>query len=200
MPRRSRMQAADVLESILLIEPALDDAWILGGRRLDRPGRRFGRGFALRARLRRRRVGTARRRFARLRFGIARLELRDARRSRVAGRDCAGRAVCRRRAGIRPWRIWRSFAVGDELIITRSAGTRRGIGRQTAGPMRPMVGHVAGKRTARAQHGGQAKQCANGAEPSGDHSRCRIAAPARRMHRARLIILSNCVPDRLAGY
>ena len=202
MPRQSRMRVPDVLETILLVEPAFDDAWILGGRRLDRLGRHFGRGLVLGARLRR--MGTARLRFARLRFAVARLELRSGRRGCAAGRDRTSRAVCRRcagsGAGFRPWRIRSGFAVSDELIVARCARTRRCIRRQTASPMRPIVGHVAGQWTARAKHGGKTKQCAHGAEPFDNHSGRRVVGPARRMHRARFIILSNCVPDRLAGH
>jgi hypothetical protein len=190
----SRDQNAILREA--LVEPALDDAWVLGGRGLDRLGRRCGLRFTLRARLGRWRRNPAD-------FAIARLELWGCGRG-TAGWNRAGRIALRCRAG-RIAGFWRlsilgRFAVSDKVVIAWRAGPRRDVGGQTPSPMRHMIGHKAGKRSARAEHCGKAKQSAGGAKPFDDHSGRRVVGPARRMNRALLIILSNCSPDYLAGH
>jgi hypothetical protein len=186
-----------------LVEPALDDAWIFGGRRLNRFGRRSGWRLPLRARLCRRR-----RNAADLDFAAARLELRragrgGAGRSRAAGAAFRCRAGCV--AGFGRLSILSRFAVSDELVVTRRAGPWRSVCGQTAGPMRHMIGHKAGKWSARTEHCVEAKQSAQNAKPFGptpcdDHNGRRVIGPARRMNRALLIVLSNFSPDYLAGH
>ncbi len=203
MPPSRDDDAAQSAET--LIEAALDDALIFSRGRLRRLVRRRRLRRPLRARLRRHRSG-----MATLRFGtvglfawglrISRLELRLVRCRSIARWDRPGRGGCgcgvrggagrRRRSGLR------RLPMGNEIIIAGGPGPGRRIGRQAAGPMRDVIGHKAGKRRARAKHCGEAKPYACRTEALYNHWGRRAVEPARRMHRALLIIPS----DREAGH
>jgi hypothetical protein len=183
-----------------LIKPAPYDARIFGGRIFDRLGR-CGR-FALLRGSGRRRSGLhpadlnfavlAARRFAALRFA----------RRRTRGYNCgSGRWRCAgrrsvRSVGRRRCRILRGLTMRNEFIIARRSRPRRRIGRQPTGPMRPVIGDIAGKRTTGAERCAKPQHNAWGNEPFDNHDGRRVVGPARRVHRAPLTILS----DRVAGH
>lgn len=83
-----------------------------------------------------------------------------------------------RGSGIR--RILVGLAVGDEFRVAWRAGARRGIGGQSARPMRPMIGDIAAticQTQSKTEHDRRHE------EPLVDHVRCRILGLARSLHR-----------------
>jgi hypothetical protein len=168
-----------------LVEPALHDAGILGGRIFN--GLSW-RGFY-------RLLLNARR--CRGELGPADLNLAARPFSRRRARDCSvgGRRCGRGGAGSGRGRILCRLAVSDEIVIAWSSGPRRHVGRQAAGPMRHMIRHVAGEWTARAERRAEPQQRPCGNEPFDNHRTRQAVGPARRMYRAPLTILS----DRVAG-
>jgi hypothetical protein len=189
MPRAR--EPSSIRSDCALVEPALHDARILSGRIFGRLGRRgsFGLSALPGVRLRGDFLDTSHLKLARLVFSRGRL-------SRLSA-CCLGAGRGRRAsAGGGRRRIWCRLAVSDELVVARSAGPRRRIGRQAAGPMRPAIGDIAAERTARAKHCAEPQQRACGNEPFDNHVGRRVVGPARRMHRAPLTILS----DRVAGH
>ena len=116
------------------------------------------------------------------------------------GRRCRGSSHCRRSGrllnagldgclncshsrllrGSRIRRILVGLAVGDEFRVAWGAGARRGIGGQSARPMRPMIGDIAAticQTQSKTEHDRRRE------EPLVDHVRCRILGLARSLHR-----------------
>jgi hypothetical protein len=86
-------------------------------------------------------------------------------------------------------RVWRSLAVGDELVIAGSAGPRRNIRWHAAGPTRPIIGNISGKSTARPEHRTESEQDCNRDVPLDDHLSHWIVEYAQSLRRAALTIV-----------
>jgi hypothetical protein len=82
-----------------------------------------------------------------------------------------------------------SLAVSDEFIIAGSARPRRNIRRHTAGPTRPIIGHIPGETAARSEHRTEGEQDCYRDVPLDDHL-CRwIVERAGSLCRAALTIV-----------
>jgi hypothetical protein len=77
-------------------------------------------------------------------------------------------------------RVLVGLAVGNEFRVARSARTRRGIGGQSAGPMRPKVSNIAATAC---QTQSKTEQDRRRDKPLVDHVCCRILRLARSLHR-----------------
>jgi hypothetical protein len=81
--------------------------------------------------------------------------------------------------------------VGNEFVVARSARPRRNVIRHAAGPMRPMVGNIAGKLSAAAARPETRAETEHDRRRDAsldDHSCRRAVEPARKLPRAALII------------
>jgi hypothetical protein len=93
---------------------------------------------------------------------------------------CLNRSGGRLLCGRRTCRILRALAVRNEFRVARSAGTRRDVVGQSAGPMRPMICDIA---AAACETQSKAEQGRRREEPPVDHIRCRTLRLARSLHR-----------------
>lgn len=84
-------------------------------------------------------------------------------------------------------RILRRQAMRDELVIAGRTGSWRRVGRQTAGPMRPVVGDVAWKLAARPERRSKSEQEQYRDEPSYSH----VHRPDRHLYRDALNISAD---------
>ena len=86
-------------------------------------------------------------------------------------------------------RVLIGLAVGNEFRVAWRAGARRGIGGQSAGPMRPMIRDITAttcQTQSKTEHGRRRK------EPLVDHVRCRVVRLARSLHRSSSNAFCNC--------